>query len=272
VIDTDGFARIEQDIAGVRTVAYVAGSGPDVVYFHGGGTWHGFDFARDWIRHFRIVLPYHPNFGESADAPGINTVHDYVSHYRALFDALRLDSFHLVGASLGGLMAAEFAAAEPDRITSLVLVSPGGLSTPGVAPVDFAAIKHDEWPGYFAIDLKFVQYFWPAKPDAEWLNARGREGQATGRAFGNSARYEPELRKRLQRIRAPTLLIWGREDRMLPVGHAKSWQALIQGSKVEIVEQAGHLLLDESGPARAAVARFMKNGDGSIFRVTTGEQ
>lgn len=257
-LDTEGFARIEREIADVRAVAYVAGSGPDVVYLHGGGTWHGFDFARDWLKKFRVVLPYHPNFGESADAPAINTVYDYVSFYRAFVDALRLDSFHLVGASLGGLLAAELAVAQPDRIKSLVLVSPGGLSTPGVAPVDFASIKHDEWPGYFAIDLKFVQHFWPAKPDAEWLNARGRESQATNRAFANGARNEPELRKRLQRIRTPTLLIWGREDRMMPVAHAQTWQALIPGSKVEIVERAGHLLLDESAPAREAVAQFMR--------------
>src|SRR5258705_11990856 len=132
--NANGFARIEREIAGVRTVAYVAGSGIDVVYFHGGGTWHGFEFACDWLKKFRVVLPYHPNFGESADAPAINTVYDYVSYYRAFVDALRLDSFHLVGASLGGLLAAEFAAAQPDRIKSLVLVAPGSLSTPGVAP------------------------------------------------------------------------------------------------------------------------------------------
>ncbi|MGH8264832.1 MAG: alpha/beta fold hydrolase [Steroidobacteraceae bacterium] len=258
LIDTDGFARIEQDIAGVRTVAYVAGSGPDVVYFHGGGTWHGFDFARDWIRHFRIVLPYHPNFGESGDAPAINAVHDYVSHYRALFDALRLDSIHLVGASLGARIAAEFAAAYSKRLRSLVLVSPAGLSTPGVLDVDYAAIKHDEWPGYFAVDRKFVQHFWPAKPDAEWVSARGREAQATGRALGTSQPHEFELRKRLQRIGVPTLLLWGKDDRMVPAGHAYTWQALIQDSQVEIIEHAGHLLLDESAPARAAVARFMR--------------
>jgi pimeloyl-ACP methyl ester carboxylesterase len=256
--DTVGFARIEQEIAGVRAVAYIAGSGPDVVYLHGGGTWHGFDFARAWLKQFRVVLPYHPNYGESSDAPAINTVYDYVSYYRASFEALRLDKFHLVGASLGGLLAAEIAVSQPQRLRSLVLVAPGGVATPGVAPVDFASITHEAWPGYFASDLEFVRRFWPAKPDAEWLNARARESQATGRAFAHSTRNEPELRKRLQRIQAPTLIIWGREDRMMPLGHAKTWQALIPDSKLEIVERAGHLLLDESAPARAAVAQFMR--------------
>lgn len=255
---TAGFERIEREIAGVRTVAYVAGSGPDVVYLHGGGTWHGFEFARDWLAHFRVTLPYHPNYGESADAPAIATLHHYVAHYQAFFDALRLDSFHLVGASLGGRLAAEFAVAHSDRLRSLVLVSPAGVTTPGVPEVNYAAIKHEEWPGYFATDLKFVRRFWPSDPAAEWLQARAREGQATGRALGSAAGDEPEFRKRLQRIRVPTLLMWGREDRMVPAGHAKTWQALIPASKVEIIERAGHLLLDESAPARAAVATFMR--------------
>jgi pimeloyl-ACP methyl ester carboxylesterase len=255
---TAGFERLERDIAGVRTVIYTAGSGPDVVYLHGGGTWHGFEFARDWLAHFRVTLPYHPGYGESADAPAIATVHDYVSHYRAFFDALRLDSFHLVGASLGGRIAADFAVSHSDRLRSLVLVSPAGVTTPGVPEVNYAAITHDEWPSYFAIDVEFARRFWPSNPDAAWLRARAREGQATGRALRSSARDKPELRRGLQRIRAPTLLIWGREDRMVPAAHAKTWQALIPDSKVEIIEHAGHLLLDESVPAREAVVRFMR--------------
>jgi len=256
---TAGFERLERDIVGVRTVTYVAGSGPSVVYLHGGGTWHGFEFARDWLAQFRVVLPYHPGYGESADAPSISTVNEYVSYYQAFFDALRLDSFHLVGASFGGRLAAEFAVSHSDRLRSLVLVSPAGLKTPGVPDVNYAAIMHDEWPSYFATDLAFVRRFWPSDPDAEWLSARAREGQTTGRALGNSARDEPELRQDLQRIRVPTLLIWGREDRMVPSAHAKTWQALIPESKVEIIERAGHLLLDESVPAREAVAQFMRD-------------
>ena len=255
---TAGFERLERDIAGVRTVTYVAGSGPDVVYFHGGGTWHGFEWARDWLARFHVVLPYHPNYGESADAPAIAKFHDFVSHYRAVCDALRLDSFHLVGASLGARLAAEFAISHWDRLRSLVLVSPTGVTTPGVPEVEYAKIAPHEWPSYFTCDPEVARRWWPGEPDAEFLRDRAREGQATGRALASSAGDEPELRKRLQRIRVPTLLIWGREDRMVPAGHAKTWQALIPDSKVEIIERAGHLLLDESVQAREVVVRFMR--------------
>jgi pimeloyl-ACP methyl ester carboxylesterase len=62
---------------------------------------------------------------------------------------------------------------------------------------------------------------------------------------------------RLGRIRAPTLLIWGRWDRMVPAGNAPEWQARIPGATVRIIDNAGHLLLDESAGARAAIADFL---------------
>ncbi len=250
---TAGFERLELTIAGIRTVAYAAGSGPDLVYFHGGGTFHGFEFARDWVPHFRVLLPYHPGFGESADAPAIGSLEDLVRHYVTLFDALGLKSFHLAGASLGGRLAAEFALLHPDRVQRLVLVAPGGIYAPAFPQPDFSRIAYQEWPSYFVHDPDIVQPFWPKDPDAAFLAARAREAQTTGRI----ALSEGLDARRLARLRAPTLLIWGREDRMVPAGNAPEWQARIPGSTVRIINRAGHLLLDESPAARAAIAEFL---------------
>jgi pimeloyl-ACP methyl ester carboxylesterase len=250
---TVGFERLELTIAGVRTVAYAAGSGPDVAYFHGGGTFHGFEFARDWVPHFRVLLPYHPGFGESADAPSMNSLGDYVGHYLALFDALRLKSLHLVGASLGGRLAAEFALLHPDRVQRLVLVAPGGIYAPAFPQPDFSKIAYQDWPSYFVHDPDIVRPFWPKEPDAAFLAARAREAQATGRVVLS----EGLDAHRLARIRAPTLLIWGKEDRMVLAGNAPEWHVRIPGSTVRIIDRAGHLLLDESPAARAAVAEFL---------------
>jgi pimeloyl-ACP methyl ester carboxylesterase len=250
---TAGFERLELTVAGVRTVAYVAGAGPHLVYFHGGGTFHGFEFARDWIPRFRVLLPYHPGFGESADAPSIDSLEKLVSHYLALFDALSLKSFHLVGASLGGRLAAEVALSHPERVRRLVLVAPGGIAMPAFPQPDFSRIAYHDWPAYFTHDPEVVRPYWPKEPGGEFLAARAREAQATGRitlSEGLDAR-------RLARLRAPTLLIWGRDDRMILAGNAPEWQVRIPGSTVRIIDRAGHLLLDESPAARAAIAEFL---------------
>ena len=107
--DTRGFSRAEYSVRGVRTVVYSIGKGSPVMYWHGRGTWHGFAWARELQGQYRLLLPYHPGFGESADDPRIGSVDDYVSHYVALFDQLQLSQVPLIGASFGGFMAAHFA-------------------------------------------------------------------------------------------------------------------------------------------------------------------
>jgi pimeloyl-ACP methyl ester carboxylesterase len=74
---TAGFERRELEGGGVRTVVYSAGRGPDVVYFHGGGTFHGFEFARDFLDRFHVILPYHPGFGESADDESVQSMQQH---------------------------------------------------------------------------------------------------------------------------------------------------------------------------------------------------
>jgi pimeloyl-ACP methyl ester carboxylesterase len=98
-----------------------------------------------------------------------------------------------------------------------------------------------------------IRPYWPKEPDAEFLAARAREAHASGRVTlseGLDAR-------RLTRLCAPTFLIWGKEDRMMPAGNAPEWQARIPGLTVRIIDRAGHLLLDESPAARAALAEFL---------------
>ncbi len=257
---TEGFARDEYVVDGVRSVVYSAGNGPPVVYFHGGGTFHGFEWARDWLGRFRVVLPYHPGFGESADDPDITALADYVVHYEALFRALGLSRFGLVGTSLGGRLATEFALSHGASVDRLVLVSPAGLQSADHPLPDFAAIAPSEIPKLLVADPAFVARFWPSDADAAFLAARGRESVSTGRVLGDSAAADRKLRRRLPRLATPTLILWGGQDHILPPGLAQHWAVAIAGSIVAVIDEAGHLLLDESPRARKIAADFLANG------------
>src|SRR5690606_24849214 len=116
---TEGFERLVHRIDGIETVTYAIGDGEPLVYFHGGGTFHGFEGVRPLADRFRVYCPYRPTFGESADAP-LDQLADYVQHYEMLFPALGLDTLHLAGASMGGHVAARYAAANPGDIDKLV--------------------------------------------------------------------------------------------------------------------------------------------------------
>src|SRR5215831_18965609 len=138
------FAREELIINGVKTVVYTAGKGEPLVVFHGAGTVDGFDFAEPWADRFRVIVPYHPGFGESDDDPSITDIHDYVMHYLDLFDALKVDSINLVGLSMGGYLAAKFASEHVHRVKKLVLIAPYGLRVPEHPTADIIAIPAEE--------------------------------------------------------------------------------------------------------------------------------
>jgi pimeloyl-ACP methyl ester carboxylesterase len=255
---TAGFERRVLVVNGTRSVLYVAGSGPDVVYLHGGGTFHGFGFARTWTQRFRVLLPYHPGFGESADAPALAHLQDYVHHYRDLFDALELRRFHMVGASLGGRLAVEFAIAHEARVRRLALVAPAGLTDPHHPAPDFRAIPQIEQPAYLVEDLSTIRPFWPEEPDAAFWQARAREGATAGRLLRGAPEDSERLIQGLQRVRIPTLLIWGERDRMIPPQTASIWKTHLPHADVTLIPNAGHLLLDESAAACEAVAGFLE--------------
>src|SRR5512141_1008354 len=102
-----GFTRQEYTVNGIHTVVHVGGQAntgrPPLVYWHGAGSWHGFDFAASWLDRMQVIVPAHPGFGASGDGPpDMNTIGDYVLHYLDLFDLMGLTRFNLLGLSMGG--------------------------------------------------------------------------------------------------------------------------------------------------------------------------
>jgi pimeloyl-ACP methyl ester carboxylesterase len=251
--DTEGFERWQYEIGGVRTVVYTIGQGRPVVYWHGGGTWHGFAWAREWTDRFKMILPYHPGFGESGDDPEISSMDDYVAHYVELCDAMGLRNFGLVGTSFGGYLAAAFAIAHPSLVAKLVLVCPGGISSPDFPMANFRETSPEELPRLFVHDLAVIESFWPDR----FAERAGRESQYAAKGFAPSSTSGPKLLRRAKRITMPTLVVWGEKDGVLPAGRAPPWGEAVPHAALRIVENAGHLLLDESAAARDAVKDFL---------------
>lgn len=258
-----GFERNEYTVNGIKTVVYSAGEGPPLVFWHGAGTFHGIDFAKDWSGRFRVILPHHPGFGESGPAPQYHSMGDFLEHYLLLFEILDLDRFNLVGLSLGGWMAAEFAAAHCDRLDRLVLVAPVGLPDPQNPTAKVAAIPREELLSWLAYD---VNIFTPHMPRNETEAAalerlQAHEGNTLSRLAPDGPE-NPQLEHELPRITVPTLLIWGRDDRLTPPGKMDKWLQLLPDARPALFGHAGHMVLDESAAARRAVADFLAEEGG----------
>ncbi|MGH9592833.1 MAG: alpha/beta fold hydrolase, partial [Bryobacteraceae bacterium] len=225
------FERETRIVNGVKVVMLTAGKGEPLLFLHGAGTWHGFDFALPWAEKFRVMIPYHPGWGESDDAAGMTTVHDYVMHYLELIDQLGLDKVHLAGFSMGGRMAATFASEHRRRVRKLVLVAPAGLEVRGYPIADFSKIPPEEIPGYLTENVNVLVPHLAGAADPDWQVARAREGGNffklldTGLLDGKFARW-------LHRCTIPTLLVWGESDRICPVQQLDAWTRCIPEARV----------------------------------------
>ena len=254
-----GFERQQLKVNGADVVMFTGGSGEPLVFLHGAGTVSGFNFSETWARKFKVYLPYHPGFGESADCAAITSIDDYVLHYLELLDRLELNEVRLVGLSLGGWIAATLATQNSHRLRKLVLIGPAGLRVPEHPTTDIFRVKPDELPSYLAHDLSVLAPYVPDPHGPEFLDflVNDYHEMSSYARMGWERPYDPNLAKWLHRITVPTLLLYGDKDRITPVQQSKTWAGLIPNAAVRIVKDAGHLVLNEKAEASQAVLDFL---------------
>jgi pimeloyl-ACP methyl ester carboxylesterase len=244
---------------------HVKGAGPAVMFLHGpwGLTWGPFLDAL--AQQFTVYAPEHPGTspGDPEAIQHVDTLWDLVLCYDELLEALRLGEVMLAGHSFGAMMACEVAALRPARVRRLALIDPIGLwraDAPVVnwmllGPAEMAAHVFDKPDGPAARAMFAV----PDDPE-EGALARTRLTWAMG-ATGKFIWPIPDkgLAKRIHRVTAPTLLVWGAADRLVPRAYAQEFAGRLPDTRLEVVAGAGHAPHLEQPEATArVVGAFLK--------------
>jgi pimeloyl-ACP methyl ester carboxylesterase len=250
------FVKDTLTVDGVRTVVHSGGKGEPLVLFHGAGTADGFDFAETLTEKFRVIVPYHPGFGESGDDPSFTDIHDYVMHYLELFDAMGVDRFSLLGLSMGGHLAARFAAEHGHRLKKMALAAPAGLFDPAYPPLDIISTPGEQLIGMLVSDFGVLKPRLPERPDPEFLAARYREATSYARMFWERP-IDTRLRRHLHRVKTPTLIVWGDEDKLIPVRYLEDWRRHIPHAETRVFKGAGHLVHLERPEVVELIGRFL---------------
>lgn len=237
----------------VKVRVKVAGSGPALVFLHSGYGPRWGEFHDRLARDFTVYAPEHPGTSEGdpeAHRP-LDDIWDLVLSYDELLDKLGLDAPALVGHSFGGMIAAEIAANFPKRVSKLVLIDSLGLWRDDTPVRNYMVMPMAELiPMYFANQgHPAVAGFLPDPNDADTLIRNVWALGCTGKFCWPLP--DKGLRKRIHRIAAPTLVVWGKQDGLTPPVYAQEFAKLIKGAKVELVDQAAHMLPVEQ-PAAAA--------------------
>lgn len=282
------FEAHEVDLHGHRTIYRVAGGGPTVVLIHGmvnsSRHWHA--VAERLASSHRVVAPDLIGHGDSATPRGDYSLGAHAASIRDLLTTIGVERATIVGHSLGGGVAMQFAYQYPEMLERLALVSSGGLG-PEVSPVLRAAAL----PGadlFIAVTAGAGRRLGSAlgrglgaiglRPNADVAEvARGYaslEDPARRAAFLDTLRAVVGTRG--QRVDAsdrlylaeavPVLIVWGGRDSIIPVRHGEDAQRAIPGSRLEVFDDIGHLpQLEAPGRFIAVLERFLREAEPAEF-------
>lgn len=229
------------------------GSGSPLLFLHGGGgmgIW--LPCMARLARQFDVIAPEHPGFGESDTPAWLDTISDLANFYLDFLDQLDLRGVHLVGSSLGGWVAAELAVRNSSRLASLTLVGAAGIHVKDVAQVDTFLTSDEQRIRDLFHDQELAEAVIASSERPELEDVMLKNRAITAKLSWQPRSHDPHLRKWLHRIKVPTLLIWGANDRLFPQDYAFVYQQLIPGSKAVVLPECGHLPHVEKGDAFAA--------------------
>ncbi|MEC9289651.1 MAG: alpha/beta hydrolase [Chloroflexota bacterium] len=239
------------------------GSGPPLLYLHGAIGQKGWaPFLDSLAQKFTVYAPYLPGYSKSNGLDKLDDVADLTLYQFELMDALGLAKAHVVGHFLGGMIAAEMAAYSPNYVDRLVLAAPAGTWRGSDPVADLLSMTANELQDNLWSSASSSMSLSPADFEA---NARLKSELAADRmqdltAAGKFLWPIPDrgLKRRAYRIKAPTLVLWGENDRIISPVYAEDFSGLVTSAQVSIIPNAGHLLMIERAEVFASsVADFL---------------
>ena len=236
------------------------GSGAPLLFLHGGGgPMVGAPFLDELAKHFTVYAPAHPGFGPGEGLEHLDDVIDFAIYYHDFLDELQIENPHVVGHSLGGMLAAEVTALAPYRINKLVLVSPAGLWFDETPIPDFFTFSPKQLVEHALHD--------PLGPVGQMMLQRFQAPEMAlelHRCMASAGKFlwpipDKGLKKRIHRIQQPTLLVWGASDKLIPPVYGEAFLKAIHGSQLVTLSQSGHMpMLEEQDVFVQAVTNFLE--------------
>ncbi len=252
------------DVGGLKVYYTVEGSGSAVILIHGNGLSGG-----QWklnigplAKYYKVYAPDLPGFGLS-DKPDMEYGVDYYVGFLGRFmDSIGVQKATLVGNSMGGAVAAKFAARCPERVAGVVLSDPTGFVP------DSLSRNKELYNAFLGLMIRSRRLY--CRPmlynsanmrlldDTKLVTDSKESRDAFVKNCRSILQYDGSYSGTLMAISAPALIIWGEDDLLLPAEDAEKYKGLIAGSKVKVIERCGHMPnLERHDEFNAAVLDFL---------------
>ncbi|GEM_PF-3425134 len=260
------------DVHGISTHVELSGAGEPLFLIHGVGgpqTWQ--KVLEPLSRHFQVIVPHLPGFGKSACPPGKFSTDDYGEAIDAVREKLEISAAAVAGTSYGGQIAATFALRHPDRVRKLILVASTGLSQQqwyarsNTTWIMFSTcLKHTLLRSRKLLELSGRRSFYdlrnrPADLTENFFAELRENGKRDVwlNCLRNLSTPSEDFRRQLATLTAPTLILWGGNDRAVPSNDALEFLRSIPRASLKIFSECAHSVpLEKPDEVCEAIVEF----------------
>lgn len=242
----------EVRVAGSSVRLRTTGRGaPLLVLHHDIGTPEQLPFYDALAGHFTVLLPSHPGYDGAERPAWMRSVRDVAVTYQALLATRGPADVSLLGLGFGGWIAAEMATMAPRAFRRMILVGPMGIK-PGAGEIlDQALVSYIDYVrAGFSDQAGFDRLFSPEPPTPQ-LEQWDLNREMTFRIAWKPYMYNPTLPPLLSGVQTETLIVWGRDDRIVPPGCGEQYACALPKSRLTVVDGAGHFVDMEQPEALA---------------------
>ena len=248
---------------GALTIPYMKGGrGRPLLFIHGlsgWSRWETFHIALALTN--TVYAPCLPGWPDGEIPAAITGVADFARVMGAFLDAVDVKQADLVGHSFGGWIALELAALDPARFSKLVVLDPMGVKMTGAPAVDLAALDEEAFlraafvhTGVVAVRSDFGAILEDVRKGHEFENQW--KSRAIIARLLNGRYADPGLQTKARAITADTLIVWGRNDALVPSRHGEALAAAIPKAQLALIPDAGHTPMRER---RETTQRLVRN-------------
>jgi len=254
-------------IGGVTMQLSRAGDGPPLLVLHHDiGTLAGLPFYDTLARRFTVLVPSHPGYDGSQRPEWMRNVRDLAAVHQWLLGELAAtrapQTVSVVGLGFGGWIAAEMATQAPRAFRRLVLVGAMGLKPERGVIADQALISYIDYVRLGFSDQSAFDRLFGAEPETSRLEHWDLNREMSFRIAWKPYMYNPALPHLLGGIATPALVVWGRDDRIVPLECGERFAKALPRARLEVVEGAGHFVeMEKPTELAQLVTNFVSEGD-----------
>jgi pimeloyl-ACP methyl ester carboxylesterase len=230
-------------VGGVKVQIFTGGSGPALLFLHGAGGNAGWQaYHEELSRRYTVYVPSQPGFNGTGRPEWVYTIADVAHFNQQMVQQLGLNQYVLMGSSMGGWLAAEMAAMSHHNLKALILVDAAGIKpqSSDIAEIFMVSAQTRLKQRFFDPTqvANYQQYTRQLTPEEQQVEHGNRE--MASRLCWKPYLHNPSLPHYLRGVTTPTLIVWGRQDAIIPVECGELFRQALPNATLRVIDRCGH--------------------------------